>query len=148
MSRTYSALHYHIVFGTKNREPVIKLEWKPRLHEYLGGIVNGLEGVSQGVGGVANHVHLLIGLRPIHCLADVVREIKKASNAWMRDELGVRQFAWQEGYAAFTVGATARGRVRRYIANQAEHHAQVSYHDEMVGMLKRADINYDEAYVC
>ncbi len=84
MSRTYSALHYHIVFCTKNREPVIKLEWQPRLHEYLGGIVNGLEGVSQGVGGVADHVHLLIGLRPIHCLADVCGDTSPIKPSIMR----------------------------------------------------------------
>lgn len=148
MSRTYSALHYHLVFGTKNREPLITPAIQPRLHEYLGGTIAGLGGVSQGVGGVSDHVHLLIGLRPVHCLADVVRELKKASNTWMRETSSERNFAWQEGYAVFTVSASARGLVRKYIANQPAHHAKTTFHTEMIGMLKRADIDYDEAYVC
>jgi REP element-mobilizing transposase RayT len=148
MSRTYSSLHYHVVFGTKNRERLIAKGWQSRLHEYLGGVIAGKDGFPQGIGGVDDHVHLLIGLRPVHCLADVVRELKKATNAWIHDEIGIKRFAWQEGYAAFTVSATARSSVKKYITNQAVHHAQVSYHDEMIGMLKRADIDYDEAYVC
>ena len=118
MSSTYLSLHYHLVFGTKNREPLIGPEWRPRLHDYLGGTIRGLDGFPEGVGGVADHVHLLIGLRATHCLADVLRELKKASSAWVHANIGLRSFAWQEGYAAFTVSATARDAVRRDIANQ------------------------------
>ena len=85
MSRTYTSLHYHIIFGTKNREALLDAFWRTRLHEYPGGSLNGLGGFGQGVGGVADHVHLLTGLKATHCLADVVREIKKASSVWIRD---------------------------------------------------------------
>ena len=147
MGSTYLSLHYHLVFGTKNREPIIAPEWRPRLHEYLGGTINGLGGVSQGVGGVVDHVHLLASLRATHCLADVVRELKKASSAWVHEQIEFRPFSWQDGYAAFTVSATARDPVRRYIANQEEHHAATSSRDELIEMLGRAGIEYDPRYL-
>ncbi len=108
MASTYLSLHYHLVFGTRNREPCIAPSWQPRLHEYMGGTISGLGGFPQGVGGAADHVHLLVGLKATHCLADVLRELKKASSLWVREQIGLRSFAWQEGCAAFTVGATAR----------------------------------------
>ena len=85
MASTYLSLHYHLVFATKNREAVIAPEWRSRMHEYLGGIISGLGGFSQGGGGVADHVHLLVGLKATHCLADVLRE--NYSTCWPRPEL-------------------------------------------------------------
>ncbi len=114
MASTYLSLHYHLVFATKNREAVIASEWRPRLHEYLGGIISGLAGFSQGVGGVADHVHLLVGLKATHCLADVMRELKKASSVWVHEQIGLQTFAWQEGYAAFTVSAPTRAAVQQF----------------------------------
>ena len=147
MSSTYLSLHYHLVFGTKGREPFIRPEWRARLHDYLGGTVRGLGGFPQGIGGVADHVHLLFGLRATHCLSDVMREVKKASSVWVHDEIGLRAFAWQEGYSAFTVSASAREAVQHYIANQEEHHRVRSFHEELVEMLKRAGVDYDPKYL-
>ncbi len=147
MASTYLSLHYHLVFGTRNREPCIALSWRPRLHEYLGGTISGLSGSSQGVGGVADHVHLLVGLRATHCLADVLRELKKASSLWVHEQIGLRSFAWQEGYAAFTVSATARAAVQNYIARQEEHHRRKSFREELVEMLSKAGIEYDPKYL-
>jgi putative transposase len=121
MASTYLSLHCHLVFSTKDREPSIAERWQSRLHEYLGGTVKSLGGFPQGIGGVADHVHLLVGLKATHCLADFMRELKKSSSMWGHDTIGQPIFAWQEGYAAFTVSATAREAVQRYIANQAEH---------------------------
>jgi putative transposase len=142
MPSTYLSLHYHLVFGTKDRMPLIEAAWRLRLHEYLGGTIRGLGGFPQEVGGVADHVHLLVGLKATHCLADVMRELKKASSAWVHDELGILGFAWQEGYAAFTVSATAREAVRSYIARQEEHHRVRSFREEVVEMLEKAGITY------
>jgi REP element-mobilizing transposase RayT len=147
MSSTYLSLHYHLVFGTKNREPLIAPEWRSRLHEYLGGTVSGLGGFPQGIGGVADHVHLLVGLRATHCLCDVLRELKKASSIWVHEAIHLPSFAWQEGYAAFTVSATARESVRRYIANQEEHHRVKSFREELIAMLNKAGIEYDPKYL-
>ena len=146
MASTYLSLHYHLVFSTKLRAPLITAPLLPRLHDYLGGTVRGLGGFPQGVGGVADHVHLLVGLKATHCLADFMRELKKASSVWMHDEMGVAGFAWQEGYAAFTVSATAREGVQRYIANQPEHHRVKSSREELLELLEKAGVEYDAQY--
>ena len=147
MPSTYLSLHYHIVFGTRERRPIIRPEWRSRLHDYLGGTVRGLGGVSQVVGGTADHVHLLFGLKATHCLADVMRELKKASSIWVHEEIGDRAFAWQEGYAAFTVSATARNSVYAYIENQPEHHRQKTFREELLEMLQRAEVTFDLKYL-
>ena len=147
MSSTYLSLHYHVVFSTKRREPWIDSPWRDRLHEYLGGTIRGLGGVPESVGGVADHVHLLAGLKATHCLADFVRELKKASSVWVHEEMKLAGFHWQEGYAAFTVSAPARTAVREYIARQEEHHRRKSFQEELVEMLEKAGVDYDERYL-
>ncbi len=82
-----------------------------------------------------------------HRLADVVRELKKSSSAWVHDVAGRHGFAWQEGYAAFTVSTTSRRAVQRYIATQEEHHCKVSFREELVPFLKKAEITFDERYL-
>ena len=146
MPNTYLSLHYHLIFSTKRREPTIDAAWRNRLHEYLGGTINGLGGVAEEVGGVADHVHLLVGLKATHCLADVLRELKKASSAWVHETLAAPTFAWQEGYAAFTVSPTSREAIRHYIAHQEEHHRRQTFRDELIEMLTRAGVEYDERY--
>src|SRR5271170_7502502 len=147
MASTYLSLHFHLVFATKNCEAIIAPQWRSRLHEYLGGTIAGLGGASQGVGGVADHVHLLVGLKAIHCLADVLRELKKAASVWVHEQIGLPSFAWQEGYAAFTVSAPAREGVQKYIANQEQHHRKRSYREELIELLAKAGIEYDPKYL-
>jgi REP element-mobilizing transposase RayT len=138
MPSTFFGLHYHLVFATKRREPFIAPAWRSRLHEYLGGTVSGLDGVPQIVGGVADHVHLLVALMTTHCLAGFMRELKKASTIWVQREIGLPKFAWQEGYAAFTVSPSARPAVQEYILNQEEHHRARSFQEEFQQMLAKA----------
>jgi putative transposase len=147
MGSTYLSLHYHLVFGTKNRQPFIDAQWRPRLHEYLGGTISGLGGFPEGIGGMADHVHLLVGLKATHCLADVLRELKKASSVWIHEQIGLRPFVWQDGYAAFTVSSTAREAVQKYIANQEKHHQSKSFREELIAMLNKAGIEYDSKYL-
>ena len=147
MSSTYLSLHYHIVFATKGRLPLIKNNWSPRLHGYIGGTICGLEGVPQGIGGIENHIHLLVGLKSTHCISDLMRELKKSSSLFVRDEIGEKDFAWQEGYAAFTVSSTSREAVKKYIENQLEHHRVKSFREELELMLKKAGIEYDPKYL-
>jgi putative transposase len=144
---TYLSLHYHIVFGTKNREPIIKGSVRTRLHEYLGGTIRGLGGFPQGVGGVEDHVHILAGLPATLCLSDLMRELKKASSGWMRTEGGLPHFNWQQGYAAFSVGAPSREAIKRYIAHQEEHHRKSSFREELVKMLAAAGVAYDDRFL-
>ena len=146
MASTYLSLHYHLIFATKKREAIIAPEWRARLHEYLGGTIAGLGGFPQGIGGVADHVHLLVGLKATHCLADVLRELKKASSVWIHEQIGLQTFAWQEGYAAFTVSAPMRADVQRYIATQEEHHRERSSREELIELLAKAGIEYNARY--
>ena len=146
MGSTFFSLHYHIVFSTKERRPFIKPKWQPRLHSYLGGIIKGMNGVPEIVGGVDDHVHILASLRPVHCIADVLRDLKKESSAWAKENFK-RRFTWQEGYAAFTVSPTATDSVRRYIATQEAHHGKYSFVDELRELLNAAGIEFDEKYL-
>jgi putative transposase len=147
MPSTYTCLLYHFVFSTKNREPLIIPAYRERLHEYLGGVVRGLDGVPKGVGGVVDHVHLLALLRPTHCVADFMREMKKASSLWMASIVPERTFRWQEGYAAFSVSASCAAAVQHYIARQEEHHRSRSFREELVALLQRSGVEFDERFL-
>jgi REP element-mobilizing transposase RayT len=100
------------------------------LHAYLGGVIRTLNGVPEAVNGMADHVHLLVGLRATHTLADVLRETKSVSSAWVHEDVGVRSFAWQEGYGAFTVSPSQLENVRAYIQQQEEHHRTRTFREE------------------
>jgi len=101
-------------------------------------------GVPHAVGGTGDHVHVLAGLRATNCLADVMRELKSESSRWIHQELGLRGFAWQEGYAGFTVSASQLERVRAYVLRQGEHHRGVTFQQEYVAMLQRGLVEYEE----
>jgi putative transposase len=147
MSSTHLSLHYHIVFSTKERRAIINDEWRPRLFAFLGGSIKTLEGVPEAVGGINDHVHLLIGLRATHRLADVVKDIKTGSSRWVHVEIGSKLFAWQTGYGAFTVSVSNIEKVKNYILKQEEHHRKKSFRDEYVELLKLSRIDYDEKYL-
>jgi len=146
MSSTYLSLHYHIVFSTKERWPFIDDPWRPRMHEYLGGTVRGLEGIPEAVGGVADHVHLLVGLRATHRLSDFMQELKKASSGWARKQHECA-FGWQDGYAAFSASHTHIEAIQNYIHDQETHHRKESFLDELVRLLQRNGVAYDPRYL-
>jgi REP element-mobilizing transposase RayT len=143
---SYLGLHYHLIFSTKNREPWITPDLRPKLHEYLGGTVRGLGGEPHGIGGVADHVHLLVSLKSTHCLADFMRELKKAATLWMQDTGNRRAFAWQDGYCALSVSPSGRNGVRAYIARQEEHHRVKTFREELAEFLHKAEIPYEERH--
>lgn len=147
MPSTHLSLHYHLIFSTKDRVPYIQKEWRGRLHAYLGGIVNDLGGVPEKINGVEDHVHLLVGLRATHRLADVLKDIKAGSSRWVHDELNLQSFAWQEGYGAFTVSALQIDAVKKYIENQEEHHRVKTFQEEYLEFLNRCGVKYDERYL-
>jgi putative transposase len=117
MPSTHISLHYHIVFCKRGRRRIIAEPWGEELHAYLGGIARDLGAVARSIGGTGDHVHILAGLKTTHTLADVVRQIKRGSSAWIHQH-GVNKFAWQDGYGAFTVSASQLPKVQQYIANQ------------------------------
>lgn len=147
MSSTHLSLHYHVVFSTKERHPLIVQEWRDRLHAYLGGIIRDIGGVPECIGGVADHVHLMIGLKATHRLCDVIRDIKVSSSKWIHDTLALREFAWQDGYGAFTVSENRRESVKRYIQNQEAHHKIRAFEDEYLTFLRQAGVEFDERFL-
>jgi len=116
-------------------------------HAYLGGVIRNVEGIPEAVGGMADHVHLLIGLRATSRVADVVRDAKAVSSRWVHEEIHEPGFGWQEGYGAFTVSASQRESVREYIARQDEHHRTRTFQDEYLELLQRSGVEYDERYL-
>lgn len=147
MPATHLSLHYHIVFSAKDRHPFIADEWRNRLHEYLGGLIRTADGIPEAIGGTADHVHILAGLRATHSLASFVQDIKQTSSRWIHETIGVKNFAWQQGYGAFTVSVSNRDAVKNYIANQAEHHRIKTFQEEYVALLKKHEVAYDEKYL-
>jgi REP element-mobilizing transposase RayT len=146
MGSTFYSLHYHWVCSTKERRPYIGADWRARLHEYLGGAIRGLDGVPLKVGGVQDHVHALIGLKPTHCISDFARELKKASSVWAGANHD-REFQWQEGYSIFAVSASLMESVRLYIDRQEDHHRKHTFEEELREFLEKHGVNYDPKYL-
>ena len=147
MPSTHTSLYFHLVFSTKDRLPMIATDWKDKLHAYLGGIVRNQKGVALAVGGIDNHVHLLISLNATHCLADFLRELKASSSGWVHREIGLKEFGWQVGYGAFTVSPNNLERVKNYVLNQEAHHQKQTFEDEYAGLLEASGVDYDEKYL-
>lgn len=147
MPSTHTSLHSHLVFSTKERRPMISPEWRDRLHAYLGGIVKGLDAVPLAIGGTEDHVHLLVGIKSSHRLDYFVRDLKADSSEWVHTEIRKRLFAWQKGYAAFSVSPSNIESVKRYILNQERHHRKKTFRTEYVEILKASGIEYDERYL-
>ena len=126
---------------------MIAPSWRERLHAFIGGVLREMEAIPQSIGGVADHVHMLVGLKATHSLSDVMRDVKRASSQWVHGTIGDPAFAWQEGYGAFTVSSSMREDVRRYIERQEEHHRTRTFREEYVEFLKRSGVDFNEAYL-
>ena len=147
MAHTFTQLYYHIVFSTKNRHPWITDDLAVRLHPYLGGAIRDQGGAALCVNGMPDHIHILARLRQDKALSDMMRDLKANSSGWVHREMpGLRDFAWQGGYAAFTVSTSQKERVSQYIAKQREHHRVLSYRDELLALLKAHEMEFDENY--
>ena len=146
MPSTHVSLHYHIIFCTKDRRRIIAEPWRAELHAYIGGIIRDIDAVARSIGGPGDHVHVLLGLKATHTLADVVRQMKRGSSAWIHQH-GVGKFAWQEGYGAFTVSPSQLSKVQRYTANQIEHHRKKTFEEEYLDLLRVSGVEYDERYL-
>src|SRR6266567_9430494 len=119
MAHSYANLIFHIVYGTRERRPLIDEVFQPRLYEYLGGTIRGLKGVCLEIGGVADHVHILAKLPPTIAVSDFLEKLKANTSKWSKSVR--RGFGWQEGYSVFTVSQSQVERVGHYIQNQREH---------------------------
>jgi putative transposase len=148
MSASYTNPLYHIIFSTKERQPIITEAYQSRLYEYIGGTIRGLGGISLGINGTEDHVHLLAKLRPDKSVSDVLRDLKANASGWMHDIFpDAQDFAWQRGYGAFTVSQSNVQAVQEYIARQQEHHLKRAFRDEFIEFLKANGVEYDEKYL-
>ncbi|MCH7728868.1 MAG: IS200/IS605 family transposase [Planctomycetes bacterium] len=148
MAHTHTSLTYHAIFSTKNRDATIKEEFHDRLFAYIGGIFDKFGGKLIRAGGTADHVHLLFQLDTTKSFAEVMRAIKANSSKWIHETFpDSGAFAWQSGYAAFTVSKSAMPDVTRYIENQQEHHRTQSFEDEFKAFLRRHEIEFDDRFV-
>jgi REP element-mobilizing transposase RayT len=143
MPHTFSNVLTHVVFGTKDHEPLIGAEWRAQLHARMGGIVRELKGTALIINGTGDHVHLLVSLPPDLGVSDAMRVVKADSSRWV-NEARRTPFAWQGGYGAFSVGGSSVEAVSRYIARQEEHHRRMTFHDEFIALLRNGGCEFDE----
>jgi len=148
MANTYTSLHCHIIFSTKNREPLIRPEIEDRVWSYLGGIAREHDLKPLRIGGIDNHVHLLVGIPPAIAISKAVQQIKGGSSGWMKETFPeLTGFGWQDGYGAFTVSKSLIGEVDLYIATQREHHRLKTFEEEYRTFLEKHEVVYDERYL-
>ena len=147
MANTYTHLVTHIVFHTKSTGIVMRNEDLARVFQYIGGIIREEGAVPFAVGGVADHIHILMSLPKTVALSDLMRVIKAKSSKWLRRlDSYYEQFSWQDGDGAFSVSPSLMERTTNYILTQAEHHKTKTYHEEYKGILDVYGIDYDEHY--
>lgn len=148
MPQSHSAVYIHLVFSTKERRPFLRDERvRESLHAYLGGISKQLGCAPIIIGGMEDHAHLLARFGRTLTQAEWVKELKRVSNLWLKKEHQIRHFEWQGGYASFSVSQSNLEQVKKYIANQAEHHKKINFQDELRLLLKRHHVEWDERYL-
>lgn len=148
MPGTHTNLLYHLVFSTKTRLPMISDALAADLYPYLGGIVRGEGGTLLEAGGMPDHIHLLVKLKPTIAVSDFLRQLKANSSKWINDEkFKIHKFGWQDGYGAFSVCRSQAGRVAEYIRTQKEHHAKQDFRTEYVELLVENEVEYEEKYL-
>lgn len=148
MANTYTSLHYHFVFSTKNRERWIDQKIEQRIWAFMGGIARENKIHPIQIGGVDDHVHLLIGAPAILSPSKIAQLIKGGSSAWIHSTFpNLKSFKWQDGYGAFSVSKSSLPDVIQYIRDQREHHRARTFQEEYLAFLQRHEVQYDERYL-
>jgi REP element-mobilizing transposase RayT len=148
MPQSLSAVYIHLVFSTKERRPFLRDETiRASVHSYLGGISKQLGCAPIITGDVEDHVHILARFGRTTTQAEWVKELKRVSSLWIKQQYSIRDFEWQGGYADFSVSASNLELVKRYIQSQQEHHRRFDFQNELRRLLERHQIDWDEKYV-
>ncbi|MFC1782275.1 IS200/IS605 family transposase [Planctomycetota bacterium] len=148
MAHTFINLLTHIIFSTKNHAPFLEDPIKPDLYAYLGGIIRQLDSKLIIVNGPADHLHMLVSLSSQTSVAELLRLVKTNSSRWMHEKFpALNDFAWQIGYAAFSVSQSNLQSVQNYIAQQPEHHRRVTFQEEYINFLNKHGIEYDQRFI-
>lgn len=145
---SYSCLLYHVVFSTKERRPFLTDDLRERLIRYIGGIVRRANGKLLEANGPSDHLHLVISTATRPAIPDLLRDIKANSSGWIHHTFPEHKtFAWQDGYAAFSVSKSVLPKVTEYVRNQREHHRAVTFEEELIELLRRHEVEFDEKYI-
>ena len=148
MSQSLNKIYIHIIFSTKNREDLLPEKNLNEIHSYIGGIINQNLCKSIIIGGTANHIHILCELTSTVSTAILLQEIKRSSSKWIKGKYSqYSNFAWQSGYAAFSVSQSKVETVTRYILGQKEHHKKMTFQDELKMFLKEYQVEYNEEFI-
>lgn len=148
MAQSLSSILIHLVFSTKNREPFITPEIESELHPYMAKIFRGLKSPSITIGGPSDHIHILFSLARVITIADLVEEVKTNTSKWIKTKgPEFKNFHWQNGYGAFSIGQSSVAALKRYIQGQKEHHRRITFKNEYRKFLKAYKIDYDERFV-
>jgi REP element-mobilizing transposase RayT len=148
MASTLTKILLHITFSTKDRHEVLPASIEPELFAYIGGICRRMESPVHAANGVPDHIHLLVSLSKNVAVSELMLNIKRDSSKWIKDrDPGMSDFAWQDGYFAFSIGESGVGALKEYIANQKEHHRTVDFKDEVRMFLRKYGIDWDERYI-
>lgn len=145
---TFSQIIIQIVFAVKRRENLISPVWEDELYKYIAGIIKRKDQKLLAINGMPDHIHILIGMRPSCCLSDLVREIKKSSDAFINEKGFLKyKFYWQSGFGAFSYSRSSLDNVVKYINNQKQHHQKTTFKDEYTAFLQKFEIEYEEKYL-
>ena len=148
MGQSLVSLLVHVVFSTKNRVKLIRPETEQELYPYMCGILRNHGSPCLAINGTADHIHMLISLSKNFGLADLMEDLKKDSSKWIKTQgAEYKNFHWQDGYAGLSIGQSGVTQVKKYIARQKEHHKKARFHDELIALLKKYEIDYDERYI-
>jgi len=148
MSQSLSKLYVHAIFHVKYNEYLIRPEDDEELYTYIGGIIKLSKSIPIIINGIENHVHVLCIMSKTICLADLMEDIKRHSSRWIKTkDIHYQNFAWQGGYAGFSVSPSKVEAVKKYIVNQKNHHRQQSFHDEYIQFLKEHGVDYNDEFL-
>lgn len=148
MAGTFSQIYIQVVFTVQNRDCMIHSSWEEELYKYISGIVRNKEQKMLAINGMQDHIHFFIGMKPSCCLSDLVREVKKSSNDFIKEKKFSKfKFNWQEGYGAFSYSHSQIDSVIKYIINQKEHHKKQTFKEEYLDFLKMFEIEFKDEYL-
>jgi len=148
MANTYTSFFVQTVFAVKYRDAMIQKEWKEEFFSVIGNLINETDCKVFMVNGVSDHVHCLMGFKPVHSISKVMQSVKGKSSKWLNESNYLKsRFEWQDGFGAFTYSRGQINKVYNYIMNQEEHHKKVSFLDEYKKMLIKYQVEYDEKYL-
>lgn len=148
MANTFSQIYIQVVFAVQGRQSLIKSDWREEFYKYITGIITNHKQKLLAIGGIENHIHILIGLKPNCEISKLVQEIKANSSKFVNQKRFIpSKFSWQEGFGVFSYSRSQLDNVVKYIQNQEEHHTKKSFKKEFIEFLEHFEIEYDEKYL-